>query len=216
MRTAVVLAALAAVSFPCRATETPVIQGEYVEARTCDVWTGPCFANGEINLVGKQAVAAWIVTRGSWDGVPVDGLKVAAAITAEGTLHTEGEGRVSAVLFVDDRASARQADALSALARTLAPRHLARVVAVERRPITFAQRGLEAVLQVGDVATVKTTAFCACDKVCCNEERAYPSISTAATVDCAKTLENSYRGAALGSSWSESTKRGSMVGTFAK
>jgi hypothetical protein len=216
MKTALLLATLAALSVPARATETPVIRGEYLEARTCDVWTGPCFANGEINLVGKQAVAAWIVTQGSWDGVALDGLKVAAAIVSEGTLHTEGEGRVTAVVFVDERADARQAKALLALARTLAPRHLGQVVAVERRPISYAKKGLEAVLEVGDVATVKTAAFCACDRICCNEERAYPSISTATTVDCAKTLEHSYRGRSLGSAWSESTKRGSMIGTFSK
>ena len=32
------------------------ITGEYVEARTCDVWTGACFANAEMNVTGKHAV----------------------------------------------------------------------------------------------------------------------------------------------------------------
>ena len=33
------------------------LTGRYVEARTCDIWTGPCFANAEMNLTGKHAVA---------------------------------------------------------------------------------------------------------------------------------------------------------------
>ena len=37
------------------------ISGDYLESRTCDVWTGPCFANAEMNLGGKQAVLAWKV-----------------------------------------------------------------------------------------------------------------------------------------------------------
>ena len=31
------------------------LEGQYVEARTCQVYTGPCFANSEINLAGKDA-----------------------------------------------------------------------------------------------------------------------------------------------------------------
>jgi hypothetical protein len=42
----------------------PVVLGDYVEARTCDVWTGPCFANGEINLRGDSAILGWSVRKG--------------------------------------------------------------------------------------------------------------------------------------------------------
>src|SRR5262245_6364135 len=102
-----------------------VVQGEYLEARTCDVWTGPCFSNSEINLTGKNAVAGWVVTRGTWKGTALDGLKVVAALKSEGTLHTEHQGKVEAVLFVDEKATDEQARALVSLARTLAPDHLA-------------------------------------------------------------------------------------------
>ncbi|MBI5757839.1 MAG: hypothetical protein HZA46_04910, partial [Planctomycetales bacterium] len=37
------------------------ITGEYIEARTCDVYTGPCFANGEVGTTGNEAVLAWKV-----------------------------------------------------------------------------------------------------------------------------------------------------------
>jgi uncharacterized protein DUF1326 len=198
------------------AGDSSAVQGEYVEARTCDVWTGPCFSNGEINLMGKNAVAGWIVSKGSWGGVTLDGLKVAAAINAQGTLHTAGQGEVTAVMFVDEKADADQAKALVAMAKSLAPKHLANVLKVEKRAIAFSRTGLEAVLTVGDVATIKTTAFCPCDRICCNEEKAYPSISDSAKVECAKTLENAYQGGALDTRWSDPIKRGSMVGTFSR
>jgi hypothetical protein len=44
------------------------ISGEYLEARTCDVYTGPCFANGEVGIAGKEAVMAWKVDEGKWAG----------------------------------------------------------------------------------------------------------------------------------------------------
>ena len=41
------------------ATATPLlaeISGDYLEVRTCDVYTGPCFGNAEMSLAGKEAV----------------------------------------------------------------------------------------------------------------------------------------------------------------
>jgi hypothetical protein len=216
MRYGMILAVLVAAAGLGAANDAPVIQGEYIEARTCDVWTGPCFANGEINLVGKQAVAGWIVAKGSWGGVALDGLKVAAAISAQGTLHTANEGKVTAVVFVDEKATPEQAKALVEMARTLAPGHLGTIVKVEKRAIGYTRDGLDAALAIGDVAKIKCTAFCACDRICCNEEKAYPSISGSTRVDCAKTLEHEFRGAGLDVTWSDPLKRGSMVGTFAK
>ena len=219
MKTGIILAgalvlALSGAAFP--AGEPVSISGQYVEARTCDVWTGPCFANGEMNLMGKNAVAGWIVEKGAFGGVALDGLKVAAAISAQGTLHTEHEGKVTAVVFVDEKATSEQAEKLLAMAKSLAPKHLENVVKVERRAISYTREGLESVLRVGEIARIKTTAFCACDHICCNEEKAYPSICETAKVDCAKTLENEYQGGALDSTWSDPIKRGSMIGTFSR
>jgi len=53
-----VLSAAATVSFaaglPARG-----LSGNYMEARTADVYTGPCFANGEVEINGKEAVFGW-------------------------------------------------------------------------------------------------------------------------------------------------------------
>src|SRR5213594_2722113 len=62
------------------------IRGDYVETRSADVYTGQCFAKGEVNLVGNEAILAWHVQSGSWNGVPLEGLTVAAAVRAKGTL----------------------------------------------------------------------------------------------------------------------------------
>ena len=35
------------------------IHGQYVEARTADIYTGPCFANSEVELTGNLAVLGW-------------------------------------------------------------------------------------------------------------------------------------------------------------
>jgi hypothetical protein len=181
------------------------------------VWTGPCFANGEINVRGDHAVVAWIVRTGSWEGVALDGLAVVAALDAEGTLHTNAEGPVKSVVFVDEKADAGQSRALVALARSLAPKHLANIVKVERRSISYSRDGFESSLTAGSDVTLKTTSLGHCDKVCCNEEMAYPPVGGSARVAPAKTLENAYQGSALGGArWSDPDKRSALIGTFAR
>jgi hypothetical protein len=51
------------------------LRGDYIEARTADVYTGPCFANSEVDLVGNLAVLGWRVQKGEFEGVRLDGLQ---------------------------------------------------------------------------------------------------------------------------------------------
>jgi len=43
------------------------ITGDYIETRTADVYTGQCFANGEVGLTGDEAILAWHVRSGRWN-----------------------------------------------------------------------------------------------------------------------------------------------------
>src|SRR4051794_4575210 len=71
-------------------TATPTeIRGQYVEARTCDVFTGACFANADIGVTGKNAVVAWKVDTGSVGATRLDGLGVVAVLAAPDTLGTK-------------------------------------------------------------------------------------------------------------------------------
>src|SRR3954453_9454410 len=87
------------------------ISGKYIEARTCDVWTGPCFANAQINLTGKHAVLGWKVEKGAFDQVRLDGLGVVAVLAAHNTLGVKQAAPARAVLIVDRRADDRQRQA---------------------------------------------------------------------------------------------------------
>src|SRR5947209_19764950 len=88
------------------------VSGAYVEARTARVFTGGCIMNSEAETVGKQAVLAWKVDRGTFNGIAIDGLSVVAAIAGDRNLGmTEMGGEKPAVrsaLFVDARANAAQ------------------------------------------------------------------------------------------------------------
>src|ERR1043165_5134314 len=62
------------------------LTGAYVEARTAEVFTGGCIMNSEAETMGKQAVLAWKVDRGTFNGIPLDGLAVIAALAGDRNL----------------------------------------------------------------------------------------------------------------------------------
>ena len=76
-------------AFPSRS-----LSGNYMEARTADVYTGPCFANGEVEINGKEAVFGWKINNGSWKGVNLAGLGVVGVVRSQHTLgdiHRPGQ-----------------------------------------------------------------------------------------------------------------------------
>src|SRR5438045_4029785 len=113
------------------------IRGDYIETRSADVYTGQCFANGEVNLVGNEAILAWHIQSGSWNDVALDGLTVAAAVRANGTLGDPYENPypAHAVLLVDDQANPQQRTALENFAKHMGGELLRNVEQVIQVPI---------------------------------------------------------------------------------
>src|SRR5262245_36781307 len=97
-RTSIVFAALV-VAGPAFAAE---IRGTYIEARTCDVYTGACFANADTGLTGKHAVMAWKIESGTVAGQQLDGLGVVAIVAARETLGLKQTLGGKAVVLVDE------------------------------------------------------------------------------------------------------------------
>src|SRR6185436_629240 len=51
----------------------PRLSGDYLEVRSCDVYTGPCVGNAEMGLSGREGILVWSVREGSWKGTALDG-----------------------------------------------------------------------------------------------------------------------------------------------
>ena len=195
------------------------ISGDYAEFRTADVYTGPCFANGEVGLTGDEAVMAWHVTAGQWEGVRLEGLSVIAVVRASATLGSPYANPLPAraVMIVDSRASAEQRGALVRFAQAQAGPLLSTVVAVESSPITFALGPQHGVVSVtANTVKISTRAIAAGDEICHNEEVFYPPLAAHLTHAMpAVTLQGSYQGNHLGKTWNDAGRRGAFVGHFA-
>jgi hypothetical protein len=200
---------------------TTQLRGEYIEARTADVYTGPCFANSEVGLTGDLAVMGWKIEAGSWQGVNLDGLSVMGVIHASTTLGdvTLSVYPVKAVLIVDERANAEQRLALKSFAQKMGGGLLADVVRVEYQPIAFsAQDGnihtMQAVMTAGPLAKLETRALTTGDQICHNETTYYAPLTKVDHAMAAYTVANDYNGKGLGTVWNYTGNRGSFLGTF--
>src|SRR5262245_18743690 len=89
-----------------REAATSTVEGAYLEVRTCDVSTGPCFANGEANSAGKEATLASDIERGAYGGVDLAGLEVVAFVRNGETLGAPGRpsSPLETAIFVDETA----------------------------------------------------------------------------------------------------------------
>ena len=218
------------VSFTCMmllgaslfAATTPQIQGEYLETRSADVYVGQCFANGEMNLTGQEAIVAWHIKEGQWDGVSLDGLTVVGAIKAQATLG-DPYGHpypAKSVLLVDRQATPEQRQALINFAQEMGGELLRHVVRVIDSPIDMevasGQHSARARLLAGDVVTVETRAIGDKDHLCGNEDTFYQPLTQTAHAMPAVAMTDEYRGQDLNTSWTLHNKRSAFVGTFAR
>jgi hypothetical protein len=217
MKRTLALAALAlfAASAPLSAAG---LTGSYIEARTCDVWTGPCFANAEMNLGGKHAVMGWKVDKGNLDGVRLDGLGVVAVVAARDTLGLKQTGPAKAVLIVDRRADSAQREALVRLARRQGGDLVRNVVAVESAAIDLdvcgcAEGGCGTL--VAGAARIRTRCLDdKHDKICGNESAFYPPLARGVKVRPAMAVEHTYSGKGAGETWEDADRRGAYLGSF--
>ena len=217
MKRAFVFAALTAMAAaPLAAGGKGSVSGSYVEARTAEVFTGGCIMNSEAETMGKQALLAWKVDRGSFNGIAIDGLSIVAALAGDKNLGmTEMGGEkpsVHTAMYVDQRANAAQRLALVAMANELSNGLVGTIVQVTPAPIAFTDHGGEIAVTAGP-ATLEVSKHLTHDPTCGAMQWFHPL----ATVDAATigvAAEHTFTGSALGTKWSDPNKRSAFFGRF--
>jgi hypothetical protein len=192
------------------------LQGTYVEARTSEVFAGACVINGEAATTGREAVLAWKVAKGAFNGVPLDGLSVVAAVSGDANLSVHEIGgevaNTRTALFVDARASDAQRDALVTMAKTLASRVVGTVAEVTPASIEFVS-GDHDVRVVAKTIRLTVQKEMNHDATCGNKQWFQP-LSTVHHAEMGIAVENAFNGTSLGTKWSDPNKRSGFFGTF--
>ena len=140
------------------ATETPSVQGEYMEARSASVYVGACHFGAEYVEGGREATLVWNIQHGSWNNVSLDGLTVVAVVSAKSNLDIDTKTRKS-VLYLDPSTTTEQRTAISDLLTTKQADVLGEIVATQTAAIEFTKNGTKYDVAVGKVLTLSANRY---------------------------------------------------------
>jgi Protein of unknown function (DUF1326) len=200
-------------------TAAEPLRGTYVEARTCQVYTGPCFANGEVGSTGKDAIMAWTFTGGSLNGSQLAGRSVAVVVNASETLGFNGfeDAKTKRVLLIiDSQADSVQAAALRQFALHQTGMSDEQVAGVQTAGIEmqFDTAALTADLKVGELAKISARKARPRDCICSNEAAYYPPLTELKGFVPGVTIEGEVTARKLNTRWSIPDSRTAYLGTF--
>ena len=193
--------------------------GEYVEARTAEVFAGGCIMNSEAETMGRQAIMAWKITSGSLDGVALDGLTVAAAVAGDRNLGMREMGgeeptAVKAIIIVDPRATPAQRESLVRVVRQLSRGLITEVVRVDTAKIKFATSQNYVEVSVPDQSIQLTINKEMKHDPSCGAMQWFKPFTTMAQSAMGVAETHAFSGTGLGTKWSAPDKRSAFFGSF--
>lgn len=128
------------------------LEGRLLEVCNCKVLC-PCWIGEDPDFGTCDTIVSWRVDKGAVDGIDVSGLTIAAVAHVPGNIL---QGNWTAAIFVDEKASVAQEQALLKVYTGQAGGPVAElakligtVVSVERAPIRFDVQGGRGTLEIG-------------------------------------------------------------------
>lgn len=208
---AAMLVAVSALVFSSRA-ESVSLRGDYVEVRTASVFAGACHYNGEVITTGRDALMAWNVTSGNWQGVDLTGVRALAIVSADANLGETSAARQSEII-IDSSASRTQALAITNALKEKYAASLGNIVEVRTAPITFARNGRTYAVATNEAA-INVEAMP--NDLCCKMPNLvwYTPLVGLENRKVGYTSKALYSGKVVGEPWSRSGENSAFYGTF--
>jgi len=217
MKSITVAAVLLGLAVSTLSARPVTVKGTYVEARTSEVFAGACVVNGEAGTTGREALLAWKVDTGRFNGVSLNGLAVVAAVSGDTNLSVHEIGgeiaKTRTALFLDARASDVQRKALVAMVKALSKDVVTTVVEATPASIEFIDGGHDIRVSTKTLKLVVTKHMD--HDVTCGNKQWFQPLSTVEHAEMGATDENMFDGPSLGTKWSDPNKRSAFFGTFA-
>jgi len=192
--------------------ENVSLRGDYVEVRTASVFAGACHYNGEVVTTGRDAMMAWNVTSGKWQGVDLAGVRVMAIVSADANLGEDNAARRSEIV-IDSQASRAQALAMLNALKEKYAASLGKLVAVRSAPISFERNGRTYAVVTTDAA-INVEAMP--NDLCCRMPNLvwYTPLVGLENRKVGYTSKALYSGNAVGEPWSRSGENSAFYGSF--
>lgn len=205
-----VIVAVSAFVFSSRAANVS-LRGDYVEVRTASVFAGACHYNGEVTTAGREAMMAWNVTSGKWQGIDLTGVRVMAIVSSEGNLGDDNAARQSEIV-IDSTSRAQSLAILNALKDKYAA-SLGNIVKVRNAPITFVRQGKTYAVAADD-ASINVEAMP--NDLCCKMPNLvwYTPMVGLENRKVGYTTNAAYSGNTVSEQWSRSGENSAFYGSF--
>ena len=203
--------AICALVFSSQA-ENVSLRGDYVEVRTASVFAGACHYNGEVVTTGRDAMMAWNVASGKWQGVDLSGERAMAIVTSEANLSENNAARSSEII-IDSQASDAQAKALVNALQQKYAASLGNVVKVRSAAITFDHKARSYNVTTDD-ASINVEAMP--NDLCCKMPNLvwYTPLVGLENRKVGYTVNATYSGKLITSPWSRSGENSAFYGSF--
>ena len=204
--------AVSALVFSSQA-ENVSLRGEYVEVRTASVFAGACHYNGEVVTTGRDAMMAWNVTSGKWQGVDLTGVRAMAIVNSTSNLSEQNAARHSEVI-IDSAASHEQARAMLSALKEKYASSLGQIVEVRNAPVSFEHKDRTYAVKADD-ATINVEALP--NDLCCKMPNLvwYTPLVGLENRKVGYTSRATYAGRKVTEPWSRSGENSAFYGTFA-
>jgi len=206
----VVVVAVSAFVFSSRA-ENVSMRGDYVEVRTASVFAGACHFNGEVTTAGREAMMAWNVTSGKWQGVDLAGVKVMAIVSSDSNLSDKDAARQSEIVI--DSPSRQQSLAMLNAIKEKYAASLGNIVKVRNATISFVREGKTYAVAADD-ATINVEAMP--NDLCCKMPNLvwYTPMVGLENRKVGYTTNANYTGNTVSEQWSRSGENSAFYGSF--
>ena len=207
----VLVACVGAVALTSQAESTS-ITGDYVEVRTASVFAGACHYNGEVTTTGRDALMAWNVTSGSWDGVDLKGMRAIAVVSADDNLSNAQALRRSE-LIIDKGASHAQAVAMLSALKNRYAETLGEIMSVRSAPIEFKHNGKTYEVSSSEAA-INVEAMP--NDLCCRMPNLiwYSPLVPVGQRKVGYTIKALYAGHTVGDTWQRAGENSAFYGSF--
>lgn len=133
--------------------QSPLIRGDYIEARTASVFAGACHYNGELMTSGRDAICAFHITSGSYNHVDLSGVCAVVVVTSDANLGDPTAAR-SCEIMIDSSASSAQSAAMVEAIKSHYASTLGQIVSVHSGPVSFAHHDRQYHVDAGGFASL--------------------------------------------------------------
>jgi hypothetical protein len=207
------LAILCGALLPGSRAEVNSLKGDYVEARTASVFAGACHYNGELTTTGRDALMAWRVASGRWNGVDLAGMRAMAVVSADANLSDVQATRRSE-LIVDGSASSAQMIAMADALKHIYATTLGKVVSVRSAPIEFKHENRSYSVNSSNTVTIDVEAMP--DDLCCKMPQLvwYEPLVPLANRKVGHTIKALYASGPVGDAWQRDSENSAFYGSF--